>query len=225
MPIEQKETHCIDCVSMIASDRIEHSSGAYLRRIVHPISLILMQIRGYRLPDAISNTQSNVYGATLTGGFQGGVLSLEGAYYDSREDREGTVPGIENGQAKGLAGYTYPLWEDATVGVQGFVEWMIDYDAYRASLPALSPVREERRWTATTRFTQFLLHQTLSLNFFAFWGVTEHDAYIIPSVRYSVTDGLGAEIGANLFGGEESHTMFGALDRNDNVYLSLRHGF
>lgn len=167
----------------------------------------------------------NVYGGSITGGFLGGVLSLESAYYDSREDREGTNPVIENSQVKGLVGFNYPLWKDATIGLQGFLERMLDHEAYRASLPPAAPARGEHRWTVTTRFTQLLLHQILTLNLFAFWGVTEQDAYLIPSVRYAFTDELWGEIGANVFLRNEPHTMFGGLDKNDNVYLSIRHGF
>ena len=39
------------------------------------------------------------------------------------------------------------------------------------------------------------------------------------------TDSLWGEIGANLFAGKEGHTMFGALDQNDNIYLTLRFSF
>ena len=60
---------------------------------------------------------------------------------------------------------------------------------------------------------------------FVFWGVTEHDAYVIPSVRYSATDNVGIEIGGNLFAGRESQTMFGALDKNDNLYATVRYSF
>ena len=89
----------------------------------------------------------------------------------------------------------------------------------------IGPKRDEFRWIATTRFTQLLLHQTLSFSFFGFWGATERDAYLIPSIRYSLADELWAEIGANVFFGNEPHTMFGAFDGNDNVYLTIRHGF
>jgi len=168
----------------------------------------------------------NTYGGSLTGGVLNGVLSMELGYYDSVEDRDGTNPGIENSQLKGLLGYNQPLWQDATLGVQGFAEWMQDYDAYRSSLPPgdFRP-RDRLRWIATTRFIQRLLHQTLTLNFFAFWGITERDAYLIPSVRYAFTDRLWGEIGANLFAGQESQTMFGGLDQNDNIYLTVRYSF
>lgn len=44
-------------------------------------------------------------------------------------------------------------------------------------------------------------------------------------VSYEKWRQLWAEIGANVFMGNEPHTMLGALDRNDNVYLTIRHGF
>ena len=106
------------------------------------------------------------------------MLNLEGSYYDSWGDRTGTNPTVENSQVKGLVGYTYPIWEDATIGFQGFLDWMLN-----------------------------------------------HDAYLIPSVRYSFTDELWVEVGSNVFLSKEPHTMFGALKRNNNVDLSIRHGF
>ncbi len=80
------------------------------------------------------------------------------------------------------------------------------------------------RTVATLRFTQFYLHQTLKVGIFAFWGVSEGDGYLIPSVRYAFTDALWGEIGANLFMGDRDG-MFGALKDNDNLYMTLRWPF
>ena len=165
------------------------------------------------------------YGASATGSFLGGVASLEGAYWDSEEDRSGTDPSIENSEVKALAGYSYPLWKDATLGVQGYLEWTMDYDAFRATLPVGYPAQEESRWTATTRLTQLLRNQTVTGSLFAFWGVTDEDGYLIPSVRYAATDNVSLEFGANVFFGRETHTTFGALDENDNVYANMRYSF
>ena len=38
----------------------------------------------------------NVYGASLRGALWGGILWLEGGYFDSREDTDGTDPFIPN---------------------------------------------------------------------------------------------------------------------------------
>ncbi len=167
----------------------------------------------------------NTYGASATGSLLGGVVSLEGTYLDSEEDRAGTNPAVENSMAKALAGYSNPLWRDATLGLQGYLEWLLDHDNYRATLPAGFPPRDERRWLATARLTQLLWNQTFSGSLFAFWGVTDHDGYFIPSARYAASDDVWVEVGGNLFVGRDSHTMFGALDRNDNVYATVRYSF
>lgn len=167
----------------------------------------------------------NALGASVSGGLLGGVLSLEGAYYDSEDDRDGADPAMENSQVRGLLGYSHALWEDATLGLQGYVEWMQDHDTYLASMPAGFPARDEVRVMATARFTQLLLHQTLTINLFAFWGITEQDAYLIPSIRYAITDALWAELGLNIFLRKDKHTMFGMVDNNDNIYITARYGF
>jgi hypothetical protein len=167
----------------------------------------------------------NTYGASATGSLLGGVASLEGALWDSREDQSGTRYAVENSTVKALAGYSYPLWKDATLGVQGYVEWMLDYNAYRATARGGYPVKDEKRWTATTRITQLLRNQTVTGNLFAFWGLTEEDGLVIPSVRYAATDNVSVELGANLFYGKANYTQFGALNEDDNVYTTLRYAF
>ncbi len=173
----------------------------------------------------LSYPRLDTYGASATGSLLGGVVGLEGAYLDSEDDRTGTNPAIENSMVKILAGYSYPLWRDATLGLQGYSEWLLDYRAYQAALPAGFLPRDERRWLATARLTQLLWNQTLTGNLFAFWGVTDHDGYLIPSARYAATDNVWVEVGGNLFAGSNSHTMFGSLDRNDNVYATVRYSF
>ena len=101
---------------------------------------------------------------------------------------------------------------------------MHDYDAYRRSLPAGYPLRDELRTVATLRLTQLRMHQTLRLGLFAFWGVSDGDAYLIPSVRYAFSDALWGELGANVFVGDRDG-QFGALGDNDNIYATLRYAF
>lgn len=169
--------------------------------------------------------RARTYGLSATGSLLGGVAGLEGALWDSPDDRAGTDYSVPNSEIKALAGYSYPLWKDATLGVQGFLEWMLDYGSYRRNAPTGYPVRDERRWTATTRVTQLLRNQTVTGNLFVFWGVTDADGLAIPSVRYSATDNVSIEAGANVFFGETTTTPFGALDENDNVYTTLRYSF
>jgi len=166
----------------------------------------------------------NTVGASLTGPVGKGVLSLEAGYYDSTQDRDGRDPSFENSQFRGLIGYSRQLWEDATLGLQLYGEWMRDYAAYRESLPAGFPAKDQVRKVATVRLTQFFAHQTVTFNLFAFLGLSEEDRYVIPSLRYAFSDNLWAEIGANLFGGKHSGT-FGAMQDNSNIYLTVRYAF
>jgi len=167
----------------------------------------------------------NTFGASATGSLLDGVVGLEGAYLDSQEDRDGTKPAVENSSLKALAGYNRPLWREATLGVQAYLEWLFDYEAYLRAVPAGFTPGNERRWLATVRLTQMFWNQTLTTNLFAFWGVTERDGYFIPSLRYAATDNVWVELGGNLFVGHDSHTMFGMLDRNDNLYATVRYSF
>ena len=166
----------------------------------------------------------NTAGASLTGPVGKGVLSIEAGYYDSPQDRNGRDPSIENPQFRGLVGYSRQLWEDATLGLQFYGEWMRDYAAYRETLPAGFPVKDRLRKVATVRFTQFFAHQTVIFNLFAFVGLSEEDRYVIPSLRYAFSDNLWAEIGANLFAGKRNG-MFGSLQDNSNIYLTVRYAF
>ena len=167
----------------------------------------------------------NTYGLSATGSLFGGVASLEGALWDSKDDASGARYAVENSTVKALAGYSYPLWRDGTLGFQGYLEWMLDYDPYRSTAPPGYPVEDEKRWTATTRFTQLLRNQTVTANVFAFHGITEEDGLVIPSIKYAATDNVSVELGANLFYGKSGFTPFGALNENDNVYTTLRYSF
>lgn len=166
----------------------------------------------------------NTLGASLTGPLGKGVLSLEAGYYDSPQDRSGRDPSIENSQVRALAGYSRQLWEDATLGLQLYGEWMRDYAAYRDTLPVGFPVKDRLRKLATLRLTQLFAYQTVTFNLFAFLGLSENDYYIIPSLRYAFSDNLWAEMGFNLFGGDRMGT-FGAMRDNRNIYVTVRYAF
>ena len=166
----------------------------------------------------------SVIGASLSGRAGSGVLSLEAAYYDSRQDRAGTDFTVPNSQTRLLAGYQLQPWEDFTLSFQYYGERMHDYAAYRAALPAGFP--EDKRWnhTVTARATQFFLHQTLRLSVYAAYNASNGDYFFNPELRYSFTDRVWGAVGANAFGGKP-WGQFGQLSRDDNVYLQLRYEF
>jgi hypothetical protein len=169
------------------------------------------------------------YGASAQGNALGGVISLEAAYYDSVDDRSGRDPVVPNSATKYLAGYQQQIWSafggEFTAGIQYYGEYLLDYGAYRAALPAGFPAQDRLRQLLTVRLTQFLRYQTLRLTLLAFYSPTDADYDVIPEIRYSFTDALWGAIGANLFGGKEETTFFGQLNKNDNVYVTMRYEF
>ncbi len=168
--------------------------------------------------------QLSVYGASVSGRAGEGVLSLEAAYYDSRQDRSGSDFAVPNSQTRLLAGYQIQPAEDLTLNLQYYAEAMSDYSAYLAALPAGFPV--EKRWshTVTTRLTQLFRHQTLRLSVYASYNADSGDRFVNPELRYNLTDRVWGAVGANFFGGK-SWGQFGQLSRDDNVYLQVRYNF
>ena len=165
------------------------------------------------------------YGASAQGRALGGVLSFETGYYDSRQDPHGTDPMIPNSQTRYLIGYQRQLWEDFTVGMQYYGEYLEDYSAYVQNLPAGFPQEKRLHQLATIRLTQFLMNQTLRLSFFTMYGISDRDYLVNPEVKYNITDSIWLALGGNFFGGEKSWTQFGQQANNDNVYTQIRYEF
>ncbi|MBI5206148.1 MAG: hypothetical protein HZA11_14640, partial [Nitrospirae bacterium] len=187
----------------------------------------------YMIPDNINNTTKityhypklSVYGASLQGRALDGVLSFEAGYYDSRQDRAGTDYTAPNSQTKFLIGYQRQLWEDFTIGLQYYNEYMHNYSEYVKNQPSGLPKDRKLYQLATVRLTQLLMHQTLKLSFFSFYSTSDGDYMLNPEIKYNFSDHVWAAIGANVFGGGEKWSQFGQLDRNDNIYLQLRYEF
>ncbi len=167
----------------------------------------------------------SVYGASLQGRALDGILSLEAGYYDSRQDRNGTDPMLPNSQTRFLIGYQRQIWEDFTIGLQYYGEYMNDYSEYENNLPAGFPKEKKLHQLAAMRLTQFLVHQTLRLSFFSFYSPSDGDYMLNPEIKYNFSDHVWAAIGANVFGGGEKWSQFGQLAKNDNVYLQVRYEF
>ncbi|MBI2890260.1 MAG: hypothetical protein HYY13_05690 [Nitrospirae bacterium] len=166
-----------------------------------------------------------VYGLSARGPAAGGVVNLEGGFYDSREDHAGSDPLVSNSRAIHLLGYQRQLMADFMAGVQYYGEVMMKHDRYASALPQDFPEQDAWRQLVTLRLTGLMRYQTLRLSLFGYWSPTDEDFYLIPEARYAMADGLWATAGGNIFGGKERTTFFGQFDRNDNVYLNLRYEF
>jgi hypothetical protein len=70
-----------------------------------------------------------------------------------------------------------------------------------------------------------MIHQTLRLSFFAFYGLSDRDYMLNPEVKYNLTDSVWIALGGNVFGGEKKYTQFGQFAKNDNVYTQIRYEF
>jgi hypothetical protein len=170
----------------------------------------------------------SVYGASARGQLGRGIANLEAGYYDSRRDRSGDDPFVNNGQLRLLCGYEQDLpriAKDLTLGVQYYVEWMMDHDDYVAALPPGMRRADEDRHVLTVRLTKLLMNQNLKLSLFAYYSPTDSDAYLRPNVSYKIDDHWTVEVGGNVFFGQRDHTFFGQFEKNTNVYAAARYGF
>ena len=166
-----------------------------------------------------------VYGLSIRGPVLKGIGSVEAGYYDSREDRSGSDPLIENPALKLLAGYSRDFGGDLNVGLQYMIEEMLEYSAYEANLQPGEVRRDKFRHLLTTRITKLFKEQTVVAGLFIFYNPTDRDAYLRPTVIYDASDSLKVSTGANIFLGKEIHTEFGQFQRNDNLYVRVRYSF
>lgn len=178
----------------------------------------------------------NVYGASLRGQVVGGILWLEGGYFDSREDRDGTNFFIENSSMKGLIGFERQVATDLTANLQFQYEQMVDYDKYETSHEQMVnyainnsmpiPVKaDETRTLVTSRWTKQMYSQTLTLSLFGFYSPSEEDAYVRFAAEYKYSDELSLMAGGNIFDGNYAYTQWGQFSYNDNLYVKINYGF
>jgi hypothetical protein len=166
-----------------------------------------------------------VYGASARGPVGPGIGNVEFGWYDSSDDRDGDDPLVRNGELRFLAGYEQELARDLTAGVQWYVEHMLDHDDYRGALPPGAPEADESRHVMTVRLTRLLMKQNLRLSLFTYWSPTDRDVYFRPKASYKIDDHWSAEVGGNVFAGEDEHTFFGQFEKNNNIYAAVRWGF
>ena len=167
----------------------------------------------------------SVYGASLRGPLLGGIAAVELGYYDSRDDDHGDDPLIRNSEWRALVGYERELLPELTGAAQYYLEYMVDHDAYRASLPTGAFVKDEARHVITLRLTKLLLNQTFTLSIFHFYSPSDEDGYLRPKANYKLDDHWTLETGGNIFYGRRQATFFGQFEDNSNVYVAIRYGF
>ena len=166
----------------------------------------------------------NVYGTSLRGTVGKGIGNVEFGYYESTDDTSGKNPLINNSEMRYLIGYTQEIGRDLTMGLQYYIEQMLDYGSYKRNLPS-GPARDEDRHLTTLRLTKLLMNQNLRLSLFTYYSHSDKDVYMRPNANYKVSDNMAVELGSNIFFGDYPHTFFGQFRDNTNIYASLRYSF
>jgi hypothetical protein len=166
----------------------------------------------------------NVYGASLRGNVAKGIGNLEFGYYESAGDAGGQDPLINNSELRYLIGYTQEIGKNLTMGLQYYVEQMLDFGQYKRSLTT-GPARDRFRHLTTFRLTKLLMGQKLRCSLFTYYSPSDKDVHMRPNLHYKVRDNLAVEFGANVFFGDYQHTFFGQFQNNTNIYTALRYSF
>ncbi len=169
-------------------------------------------------------SELSVYGASVRGNLLGGVANIEGAFYDSRKDRDGTDPFTPNSEIRWLGGYERELFADFTMGLQYYAEWLQEYDELLANSPTAQFEAEEIRHLATTRLMYRMRQQTVTAMLFVFYSPNDKDAHLRPSLSYKWSDAVAVTAGGNIMFGKND-TFFGQLEENNNAYFRIRYSF
>lgn len=164
-----------------------------------------------------------VYGASAIAPFASGLLNMEMAYYDSKDDAQGKNPLVPNSQSRWLIGYEQELMKNLTGSVQLYVERMSNFEALKANslTPDFDP--NQNRALVTQRLMYRALQQTLTLNAFNFYSTSDEDGYLKLSADYSPVDQWQLSGGVNVFYGKERFSFFNQFEDASNAFVRFRY--
>lgn len=166
----------------------------------------------------------NVWGASVRGPMFGGIGSLEFAFYDSKEDRNGKNPMISNSEWRGLLGYEREIAKNTTLGLQYSLTRMQDHNSYLDGLISTAVRQPETRDLATLRLTRLFLGQNLTTSAFLAYSPTQDDGFLRVSIDYNVTDTFSiGGLYSNFYGDKFSY--YGQFSDADNMALYARINF
>ncbi len=166
----------------------------------------------------------NVYGTSIRGAVGKGIGNLEIGYYESADDLNGKNPLINNSEMRYLLGYTQEIAKDLTMGLQYYIEHMLDHSRYERNLTS-GPARDRDRHLTSVRLTKLSMNQNLKSSLFTYYSPTDKDVHLRPNLNYKASDSLALELGANIFFGDHQNTFFGQFQDNTNIYIGLRYSF
>jgi len=208
------------------------SNGEFALRLFRTVNgreYALYAYRGFfktpiALTEALQPTFSPMtsLGASLRQPLGRGLFNAEAYWYISTDDRDGNNPLIPNGQIRLLAAYEWEALPNFTVGLQYYLESTLDYQALveNSLFPEFEP--DEYRHLLTNRLTYRSGRDKHIWSLFTFFSPSDKDAFLRPVYNYRHSDQWTVTGGANIFGGDESHTFFSQLEDASNIYLRLR---
>ncbi len=225
----------MDSTTPISPDEPDHTLGnsEISARVYSDIGGWEWALYGYRgrygQPLGMDAATSRLYfprlasgGASLRGSILGGVANFETSYYRSMDDPDGDNPYVVNSEARVLAGYSHELITNHNLGVQLYLERVMDWDSTAEDGGGLD--RDEDRVWVTVRYMAMFMQQNLICSLFAFISPTDEDVYLRPKVTYKASDNIKFTVGGNVFIGDED-TFFGQFENDTNVYARVKYSF
>ncbi len=211
------------------------SDDEFAARLYRQIGAFEVAAYGYigffKGPSGITSTgdfifpELAVYGASLRGPFQGGILTAEFGRYLSRDDPNGINPMLPNSDTRLLVGYEKEIAEELTTGLQYFAQVRSDQSAFLENLPMGAVGSDRIRHMVTLRLTKGALNQNLTLSVFNFWSPNEHDGHLRLRASYKLSDYWLIEGGGNIFYGPRKEVFFSQLKDNTNLFFAARRSF
>ncbi len=160
----------------------------------------------------------SIGGGSFSTTLLGVVLRGEGAYYNGKyfltsdpRAADGVVP---KGSVNYLVGLDFSLF-DIKLSGQFIQQIILDYSS--------DLIDEEYQNTATALMRKTFFRETLRLELFGYFGLTDKDSLIRPKIYYNFADGFDLILGANIFSGDKG--MFGQYNNNDMIYTKIKYSF
>lgn len=191
----------------------------------NPLGAVMVNIDNVLTPFPVY-PRLYAYGASIRGPLAGGIVWLEGGYFDSRDDIDGDNPLMPNSQIVGMIGFERQVANNLTMNLQWKAESMLDYQLYRSQNESSGMyVRDELYHLITSRITKLMFDELLTLSTFVFYSPSDDDVYLRFSANYKYSDELALVVGGNIFDGKYDATEFGQFRKNDNIYIKATYGF
>ena len=173
---------------------------------------------------APEHNRLSILGASTSADVMGYVIRTEAAYYAGKNFSAVNATSLpfdilEKDYIHYLIGTDFSIGE-TKLSAQFMQEYILDYDDLI--------VQPEQSNMATFLAMRSFINETLTLQLFTYYDITNEDALIRPTVSYDLADGFEILGGANIFmaGINNDYTSyFGYFDDNDMVYLKLKYSF